>query len=142
MGSGALEGKVVRVVVVMVVVEVKVSRRRRRSCGSVGMAKGKLEEIPDLRFGVRLGISYGHAVSSPVRETVIAEEMNRRRKRNKRIDFEQRGSKHSRLLRLLLFSGCGFENVKSVANADLRRIMNCGGEKRLTSTRFGFSFFL
>jgi len=50
------------IVVVMVVVEVKVSRRRRRSCGRGGMAKGKLEEIPDLRFGVRLGISYGHAL--------------------------------------------------------------------------------
>ncbi|KAK7368934.1 hypothetical protein VNO80_10967 [Phaseolus coccineus] len=63
--------------------------------------------------------------------------MNWRRKRNKRIDFELRddrgrGSKRRRLLRLLLFSGSGFENVKSVADADVRRIMNYGGEKRLT----------
>lgn len=46
------------------VVMVKGSRRRRRA-GGIGigarMTKRKLEEIPDLRFGVRLGVSYGHA---------------------------------------------------------------------------------
>lgn len=62
MGGGALEGKIIRVVVVMVVMEVKVSRRGSRRGGRGGMAKGKLEEVPDLGFGVRLGISYGHAL--------------------------------------------------------------------------------
>lgn len=48
---------------VMVVVVMKVGRRRRRSgriCSGARMAKGKLEEIPNLRFGVRFGFSYGH----------------------------------------------------------------------------------
>ena len=68
-GSGTLEGESIRVVVVVVVVVVvmvmmkmvKVSGRRRR-IGGGGMAERKLEEVPDLRFGVRLGISYGHAL--------------------------------------------------------------------------------
>ena len=64
-GSGTLEGEIIRVVVVVVVVMVmmkmvKVSGRRRR-IGGGGMAERKLEEIPDLRFGVRLGVSNGHA---------------------------------------------------------------------------------
>lgn len=64
-GSGTLEGEIIIRVVVMVMVMmmkmVKVSGRRRR-IGGGGMAERKLEEVPDLRFGVRLGISYGHAL--------------------------------------------------------------------------------
>ncbi len=55
-------------VVVMMVMMMKVMRRRcvGRSCARIrrGMAKGKLEEIPDFRFGVRFGVSYGHVVRS------------------------------------------------------------------------------
>lgn len=58
----------VRVMVMLMMMRVmKVRRRRRRSGGrgGGGMAKRKLEEIPDLRFGVRLGFSYGHFFSLP-----------------------------------------------------------------------------
>lgn len=37
--------------------------RRRYRIGGGEMAKQKLEEIPDLRFKVRLGVSYGLVVS-------------------------------------------------------------------------------
>lgn len=47
-----------RVIRVMVVVMVKIVSRRR--CRIGGMAKRKLEEVPDLRFGVRLGFGYSH----------------------------------------------------------------------------------
>ena len=60
-GCGALKWRIVRVRVRVVVA---MRRRRVGRCGagaSGGMAKGKLEEVPDLRFGVRLGLSYGHA---------------------------------------------------------------------------------
>ena len=104
--------------------------------------KGSLKKFQTLGSEWGLGSATAMLSSSPVPETVIAQEMNWR---SKRIDFELRddrgrGSKRRRLLRLLLFSGSGFENVKSVADADVRRIMNYGHEKRLTSTRFGFSF--
>jgi len=44
--------------------KVVINRRRRRVGGrSVRIAKRKFEEIPNLRFGVRFGFSYGHGVS-------------------------------------------------------------------------------
>lgn len=61
-------------VMVMMMKMVKVSGRRRR-IGGGGMAERKLEEIPDLRFGVRLGVSYEHDLSlslSPVWETTTS----------------------------------------------------------------------
>jgi len=64
------------------------------------MAKGKLEETSDLRFGVRLGISYDHAlVLSGSRNGNGARDVMEK----KRNDFELRddrgrGSKRRRLL--------------------------------------------
>ena len=48
---------------------------RRHRIGGGGMTKRKIEEIPDLRFGVRLGVSYEHDLSlslSPVWETTTS----------------------------------------------------------------------
>jgi len=144
-GSGALEGKIVRVVVVMVVMEVKVSRRRRRSGGGGGMAKGKLEEVPDLRFGVRLGISYGHALVLSGSGNGNRSEMNWRKKKGRRRLTLSREMTELKVVNTVVYSVFSlwlcFQNVKSVTDADVRKIMKCGGEKRLTSTRFWSLFF-
>lgn len=48
-------------VMMMMMMKVVINRRRRRVGGrSVRISKRKFEEIPNLRFGVKFGFSYGH----------------------------------------------------------------------------------